>query len=54
VRNADYKYTEGLAKFAHSKDFGADVGNKGNSHEWLLPDVSHRERRQLGEINTLE
>jgi hypothetical protein len=29
-------YTEGLAKSERSKDFGAEVGDKENSHVWLF------------------
>jgi hypothetical protein len=64
VRNADYKFTEGLAKSERSEDFGADrvlghegsptdVGDEENCHGWLFSDASRRERSELGEINTL-
>jgi hypothetical protein len=55
---------EGLAKSERTEDLGADVGwgtrgpptdvgDEGNSHGWLFPDASHRERSELGEIRTL-
>jgi hypothetical protein len=55
---------EGLAKSDRSEDLGADrvlghegsltdVGDEGNSHGWLFPDASHRERSELGEISTI-
>ncbi len=64
MRNADFKSTAGLAKPERSEDLGADrvlghegsptgVGDEGNSHGWLFPDASHRERSELGEISTL-
>jgi hypothetical protein len=30
-----------------------DVGGEESSHGWLFSDVSHPERRELGEIRTL-
>jgi hypothetical protein len=55
---------DGLAKPERSEGFGADrvlghegyttdVGDAENSHGRLTSDASHRERSELGEINTL-